>query len=57
MVKGRTSKAGSAQSLLLGLCGFSLWHLGVGALVAKELPNIKSRRVVKAVTLMRCLLF
>lgn len=47
MVKGRTSKAGStSESLLLGLCGFSLWHLGVGALVAKELPNIKSRRVV-----------
>jgi len=46
MVKGRTSKAGSAQSLLLGLCGFSLWHLSGGALVRKELPNIKSRRVV-----------
>jgi hypothetical protein len=43
--------AGSAESLQLGFCGFSLWHFSVGTLIAKELSNIKNRRVAKAATL------
>jgi hypothetical protein len=43
--------AGSAESLQLGLCAFPLCHLGVGALIAGELFNVKSRRVAKAATL------
>ena len=35
----------------MGLCGFPLWHFSVGALVAEELFNVKSRRVAKAATL------
>jgi hypothetical protein len=40
--------AGSAESLRLGLCGFPLWHLTVGALITEELFNVKSRGIAKA---------
>ena len=48
-------EGGSAGSLPLGLCGFSVWDFGIGSFITKELSNIKSRRAVKTVTL-RCLL-
>jgi hypothetical protein len=48
--------AGSAESLQLGLCGFPRWHFSVGALIAEELFNVKSRGVAKAAPLRHLLL-
>ena len=42
---------GSAESLVLRLCGFSACHVRVRALITKKLFNIKSRRVCKAQSL------
>jgi hypothetical protein len=45
LLKQAEAGAGSAESLLSRLCGFSACHIRLRALVTMQLFNIKSRRV------------